>query len=567
MHVWVIQTDRRLGLLVALLIAATFSAACRVKPPADPVQAPSRLHGGVFRYAESSDLPALDPVRCDDTASTHAATQLYEGLVALGDDLQPEPALAERWTVSADGLEWRFQLRTDAFYHDDPCFAGGRGRALTAADVKLNFERLCDPESGSTGYWIFAGKIAGADAFHQGRAPGVRGFSAPSPDVFVVRLTRPYAPLLRLMAMPYALVVAPEAIQRYGERLDRHPVGTGPFRLAAWAAGEGLEMVRHPRYWGRDADGRQLPYLDGVQVIFEPDAARQVALFERGALEQLYPIPSDYFAELVVPEGGVRTGVGNFVIQSAPELDVQYYGMRMDAPPFQGNRALRQALNYAVDRRALVDEVLRRGTPAHHGVLPPGLPGFNPALEGYRYDPELARSLLTAAGYPDGRGLSEMTLEVNAGGTATVEVAEAVAAQLGRLGLRVRVEARPWPEHLRRVEEGEAPLFRMAWLADYPDPENFLALFYSAHWAPRGPNTTHYANPAFDRLFEQALSTADTAARDALYHQAEALVVEDAPWIFLFHAESYRLIQPWVRGYPINPLDYRVLKRVRLAQP
>jgi ABC-type transport system substrate-binding protein len=199
-------------------------------------------------------------------------------------------------------------------------------------------------------------------------------------------------------------------------------------------------------------------------------------------------------------------------------------------------------------------------------VLPPGLPGFNRELRGYRFDLERARSLMAAAGYPDGEGFPELTLQVNAGGTATVELAEAVAAQLGRLGVRIRVRALEWAEHLRTIEEEEVPFFRMAWLADYPDPENFLALFLSRNLAPRGPNATRYVNPEFDRLIDQALATTDDDERTALYHRAESLVVEDAPWLFLFHAESYRLIQSWVRGFPINSLDHRVLKRVWLER-
>ena len=164
--------------------------------------------------------------------------------------------------------------------------------------------------------------------------------------------------------------------------------------------------------------------------------------------------------------------------------------------PFSGNRALRQAFNYAVDREQLVRDVLHRGVPARYGVFPPGLPGFNRELSGYTFDLERARSAdgrLPAT--REAKGLEEITLQVNSGGTATVEVADAVAAQLGRLGVRVRVQARAWPEHLRSVENGEVPFFRMAWLADYPDPENFLALFHGDNLAPRGPNSTHYENP------------------------------------------------------------------------
>ncbi|MGD8396453.1 MAG: ABC transporter substrate-binding protein [Candidatus Eiseniibacteriota bacterium] len=522
--------------------------------------------GGTFRYAETSDIPALDPVRVDDTASNHVATQIFDGLVSLDDDLEIVPALATDWRVSDDGLTWTFELRRDVFFHDDPCFVGGRGRALVAADVKASFERICDPGSGSTGHWIFAGKIRGADAFHRGETAGVEGFEVVDPHTFRLHLERPYAPILRLLTMPYTLVVAPEAVARYGATLDHHPVGTGPFQLAEWEPGRRLRLERHERYWDRDREGRRLPYLEAVDVRFVDDPVEQVRAFERGELDMLYPIPPAFFQTLVVPEGGVRTGIGNYVIQSSPELDVQYIGFRMDLEPFAGNRALRQAFNYAVDRVALVERVVRRGRPAHHGVLPPGLPGFNRELTGYHFDLERARSLMAAAGYPDGEGFPELTLQVNAGGTATVELAEAVAAQLGRLGVRIRVRALDWAEHLRTIEDEEVPFFRMAWLADYPDPENFLALFLSRNLAPHGPNATRYVNPEFDRLIDQALATTDDDDRTALYQRAESLVVEDAPWLFLFHAESYRLIQSWVRGFPINSLDHRVLKRVWLER-
>jgi peptide/nickel transport system substrate-binding protein len=522
-------------------------------------------YGGTFTYAESSDIPALDPIRVDDTASYDAASQIYDGLTRHNANLEVMPALARDFSVSQDGLTWTFELRPEARYHDDPCFPGGRGRTVNAHDVKASLERVCDPESGSTGFWIFAGKILGADEFHAGRALQIEGFEVADSLTFRIHLTQAYPPLPRLLALAYAYIVPPEALTAHGEGLDQHPVGTGPFRLVRRTANE-LRLARHPAYWHRDQIGRPLPYLDSLIVRIIPQTEEEISAFEAGELDQLYPIPPSLFTTFVAPEGGVRTGIGNFVLQTSSALDVQYLGFNLDKPPFAGNRALRQALNYAVDRTALVRDVLRRGVPANHGVFPPGLPGFNREFSGYYFDLDRAQTLLAQAGYPGGAGLDELELAVNSGGTANVALAEAVAVQLGRIGVRVRVQVYPWAEHLDRIDGNEAGFFRLAWLADYPDPENFLSQFASDHLAPTGPNVTRYRNPEFDRVFHTALSTTDDEQRIALYQQAEALVVEDAPWIFLFYAENHRLIQPWVRGYRINPINERILERVWLER-
>ena len=525
-----------------------------------------------LRLALTGEIRSLDPARVGDSASGLVAGQIYEGLVQFDASLRIRPALAESWTVSPDGTLWNFTLREGVRFQDDPAFPGGKGRPVTAADVKYSFERVVNPKSLSTGWWIFNGRVEGANAYREEllasereerppAIPGVSGFRVPDERTFQIQLTHPFAPFLYLLAMSYTWVVPREAVERYGEDFGRHPVGTGPFLLEEWSPGLRVHLRRNPHYWEVDDEGRRLPYLDGVEIRMLRDSLVAFLEFERGNLD-VTGIPPEMWPKVMTEGGNLSEPYRNYQLLTCPSLTVQYFGFLMTEPPLGTQGQLRQAFNFAVDRQGIVDHVMNgRGIPAS-GVLPPGIPGYNTDLEGYTYDPARARELLAEAGYPGGEGLPEIMLQLNSGGTENEDIAEVVQQQLADIGVRVSLRLIAWPQHLDSIDRGLAQFFRLGWIADYPDPQNFLALFYSQNAAPAGPNATRFQNTKFDHLYAQALASTDEAERLRLYQEAEKIVVEQAPWLFLFHGEVYRLEQPYVRGYPVNPMDLHILKHV-----
>ncbi len=513
-----------------------------------------------FRFNLASGLGSLDPAQMGSVSAGIAGIQLFDGLVRLDTAGNVAPALASHWRVSDDGTEYRFSLRRDVRFHDDPCFPGGKGRTVSAADVKFSFERICDPRTKSTGWWMFHDRVVGADAFHDSlehgvTLTGVAGFVVEGDSVFILRLTTPFAPMLAMLTMPYAFVMPCEASDKYGAELFQHPVGTGTFRLDHWTPDVELVLARVPDDW-HGARGT----IERVSVTFAKDVKTEFLEFSRGTRDLALAVPPGFEEDVFDSSGALHGKYAAYHLLSLPALTTEYYGILLDpslpggaGSPLAANVLLRRALNCAVDREALVRYVLRGQAIPAHGVLPPGVSGGDTML-GYRYDPERAKELLADAGYPGGKGLPVLTLQLGPN-EQTASVAEAVQQQWGRIGVKVELRQVDFPQHLEMIRAGKLPLWRTQWVADYCDPENFLALFASANRAPGGPNTTRYANKVFDAMYERLLSPSlDSAARRRLSISMDSLIVADAPWVFLYYPRTVRLLQPGIRNFSCDPL-------------
>lgn len=523
--------------------------------------------GKTFRISATSggDVRTLDPVRIGDSASYDVAAQIYDGLVQLdAETLKPLPSLANRWEVSQDGLTYTFHLRKNVRFQDDPCFPGGAGREMTAEDFRYSLTRVCNPKTLSTGWWLFDGRVRGANAYRQGKSKNVSGFEVPGRYTFRIHLTRPFAPFLGILAMPYCYGVPREAIQLYGQDFFRHPVGTGAFTLKKWEPDTEILLAKNPTYWEKDSRGNPLPTLDHVQMIYRRDNHTAFLEFENGNTDAA-GIPPEDWDRVMTPQKTLRESFQKFHLTHGPNMNVEYYGFNMTKPPLGTNKLLRQALNYAIDRQTIIDKIMNgRGLPAK-GPLPPSVPGYNPKLRGYSYNPKKARELMALAGFPDGKGLPEITLHLNQGGGTGENIAEAIQDMLKGIGVRVKILVLPWPQYLDLLEKGEVQFFRLGWNADYPDPENFLALFDGRKQAPAGPNHTFYKNPAFDTLYDAAVSSVDEEERFRLYREAEKIVVEEAPWLYLFYGYGYGLQQPALRGLPRSPMGLAYYKYIDIG--
>jgi len=513
----------------------------------------------VFRYNEFSGIASLDPAFAKNQSVIWAVHQLYSTLVETDNELRIVPSLAYRWDVSDDRLVYTFHLRNDVYFHDNEAFPGGKGRIMTARDIEYSLKRITNPATASSGAWIFNNRIAATD-----------GFKALDDSTFRLTLSRPFTPILGLLSMQYCSVVAREAVEKYGPDFRSHPCGTGPFALKSWEEGQALIMVKNERYFEKDSAGNRLPYLEAVKASFYDSKATEFLLFRQGQLDFINDIEASFKDEILTKKGVLRKDwEGRIKLTKHSYLNTEYLGIMVDSTnalvknsPLR-IKAIRQAINYGFDRRKMMMYLRNSiGTPAESGFIPSGLPSFDSTVvKGYQYDPVKARRLLTEAGFPDGKGMPPVKLLTIA---IYSDLASFIARQLEEVGLKIQVEVVQKSLLLEQTAKSQALFFRGSWMADYPEAENYLSVFYGKNPAP--PNYTRYKNPAFDKLYEQAIITENDSLRYKLYQQMDQLVIQDAPVVPLWYDEVIHLEQLWVRGFPANGLNLLELRRTRLEK-
>jgi peptide/nickel transport system substrate-binding protein/oligopeptide transport system substrate-binding protein len=536
--------DAAARLLTAALAALTLAGIGACARPSAPAPKTEQ----VFRFRLREDPPNLDPAQVTDNLSEAIATNVFRGLVAMDPEtLAVTPAVADSWTVSPDGLTYTFHLRPGVLFHN--------GRAVTAEDVAWSFRRVLDRATNSPRRWLLE-PIAGAAAFTEGKAAGVAGITVGAPDSITLRLEKPFAPFLGMLTMAGASIVPREAYEDPAKGYLRAPVGCGPFRFTRWEQASLLEMQAFDQFYG----GR--PAIDRVQARIIENRATALEAYRAGDLDSLDEVPTDLTPDLEAE------------VHKYPFLGVGYIGFNLDLPPFKGNPALRKAINYAVDKEYLWGKLLPGSNIPPRGIIPPGIPGYDPDLPGYPHDEAKARALLAEAGYPSGRGLQPITLWVNTS-EDNRQIALQVQADVKKIGVTIRIKEVDWAAYLHAVEgtpttPGEAQMFRFGWSLDYPDADAVLRLqLHSKNIGPAG-NFFRYRNPEFDRLVDGALALTDPAARADAYRRADRIaVMDDAVWLFLNYYGSMTLIKPYVQGIVPTPLgEFRMpLERLRLEKP
>jgi peptide/nickel transport system substrate-binding protein/oligopeptide transport system substrate-binding protein len=380
----------------------------------------------------------------------------------------------------------------------------------------------------------------------QGKATRVQGLKVVDRYTLQIMLEEPLAPFLAALGLPNAAVVPQEEVEKLGERFGRAPVGTGPFKFVRWEPNQEIVLEANEQYH----EGR--PFLDALvfKIVAGSKQEERFAQFLQGNLEETV-IPSEKTDEV-----DADPKYRQYQLFRKPTLSLLYIGFNTRVKPFDDKR-VRQAFNYAVDKEAIVREISKKGSLTATGALPPGMPGYDPALQGYPYDPAKARHLLADAGYPDGAGFPVVQLwSVHQAESTKVELA-AYQRYLAEVGVQVDIRYAPdWPTYRAMLEQGQLPMFRLVWYADLPDPDNMLSpLLHSTS----STNRTFYRNPRVDQLLEQARKKLSYAQRIALYRAVERLVMDDAPWITQHYYASEYLYQPYVRGVEVGLLGYQTL--------
>ena len=513
----------------------------------------------VFKYNEAAGITSLDPAFAKDQSTIWAANQLFNGLVQLDEQLKVKPCIAKRWEISEDGLYYTFILRNDVYFQNHPLFLNNKGRKVVASDFVYSFLRLIDPKIASPGAWVFnnVNKSITEKSFN---------FKALNDTIFIICLSKPFPPFLSLLSMPYCSVVPKEIVTFYGKDFRRNPIGTGPFQFKLWKEGVKLVMVRNSNYFEKEGT-QQLPYLDAVAVTFIADKQSAFLEFVKGNLDFISGIDPSYKDELLTKKGELNPKyIGKFKMQSQAYLNTEYLGFLVDEKKTENSplrlKAIRQAINYGFDRGKMIKYLRNNiGTPGIYGFIPKGMPAFDSTTNiGYNYNPIKAKQLLTNAGYPNGIGLPEITLSTT---SAYLDLCKYLQHQLEEINIKINIDVNP-PATLREmVAQSKISFFRGSWIADYPDAENYLSLFYSDNFAPKGPNYTHFSNKAYDDLFVKAQTEVNDSIRYIYYQQMDKLLMDESPVVILYYDQVLRFYQNNIVGLGSNPMNLLTLKRVK----
>lgn len=512
----------------------------------------------VFKYNESQGISTLDPAFANKQVLIWAVSQLYNGLVQLNDNLGIEPALAKKWEILDAGKKYRFILRKDVRFHDNVVFKNEKARKVTAFDVEYSLGRITDSRTASPGSWIFNSLE---------RTENKNGFCAINDSVFEIYLTTPFPAFLGLLTMPYCYVVPKEAVDYYGEDFRKNPVGTGPFKYKYWKEGEKLIFVKNENYFENDNSGNKLPYLDAVTIRFIADKQSEFLEFLQGNLDMLRGVQTSYKNELLTKSGKLNPTYNEKIIfLKSDYLNTEYLGFMVDEnlDVFKENivryKKIRQAINCGFDREKMMTYLRNKiGTPGKNGFIPKGLPGFDSGMVMYGYNPAKAKQLIREV--VDKEGITpEITLTTT---SEYLDLCEFIQHELSQAGLTINIDVSVGATFREMVSNSKLPFFRGSWIADYPDAENYLALFYSKNLSPNGPNYTHYQSEIYDKLYEQSMLETDEAKRIVLYKEMNKLIMKEAVVVPIYYDQAVIFHQKNIQGLILNPINMLNLKKVR----
>ncbi len=517
---------RILSLAVAAFLMAFGSAAVAQTPP------------NVLVVGQIAEPKSLDPSVDTAVNDFRILMNMYDGLVRYKDGtLQPEPALAKSWEISDDGLTYTFHLRSGVKFHD--------GSPFNAEAVKFTFDRMLDKDNPyhDTGPFPLAFFFSSIDTV-----------TTPDDMTVVFKLKEPYAPFLSNLAYPAGLIVSPAAVKKWGKDFGRHPSGTGAFKFEQWDSNSKVVVTRNDDYW----DGK--PPLEAI--VYRPitDANTRVAEMLSGGLDVMVEVPPDSLAQF-------RNNKSfNVYEQAGPH--VWFLILNTKDGPFK-NKLIRQAANYAINKKAIVDDILQGTAQVAAGPTPPAFAwAYDDKLQPYPYDPAKAKALLKEAGYKG----QDVTFYVTDGGSGMLDpvaMGTAIQADLEAVGMKVKIETYEWNTFLGKVNpgiDGKADMAEMAWMTNDPDTLPFLTLRTGAFPDKGGFNSGYYSNPKVDALLEKARTSTDQAERAKLYKQMQEIVHDDAPWVFVANWKQNAVTAASVENFKLQPSFFLMLQKVSKPQ-
>ena len=532
------RIKRILLVLLCLVLLASLASACFTSTTNTTTSATSGGQG-TLNLADNGPY-TLDPAAAAESASALYIFQIFSGLVRLDADLQVVGDIAADWDISNSGTVYTFHLRQGVTFHD--------GSPVTAADFKYSWERALDPATGSLTAATYLNDIVGAADILAGRTAQLSGVRVIDNSTLEVTIDAPKAYFIDKMAYPTSFVVDAANVKSGGDWW-RRPNGTGPFRLLEWQPDQLLVLGRNDNYYGDKA------YLK--EVRFQLYSGDPLQLYQNGEID-VAPVGGAYMGLVTDPNNPVSRE-----LQQSPELSIFYLGFNAVAPPFD-DANVRQAFSLAVDKDRVINLATNDVVEAAYGVLPPEMPGYDPGLSGLRFDPQKARDLLAASRYGGAAGLPPIVLTTSGyGGNISGLIGGVIEEWRRNLGVEVTVRQLEPQVFLYALKQEKDNIFDLGWIADYPDPQDFLDILFRSS---SNSNYGEYGNPTLDGLLDRAAVEQDRAIRLGMYRQAEEMIVEDAAILPLYFGRSYLLVKPHIMDYELSPMGYPFLNRVSIEK-
>ena len=522
--------ERLQALITLILLVSVYAADGFASTP---------VIGGTLIFGRGGDSVGLDPAHEEDGESFKVCENIYDTLVQYRDEsTEVEPALAESWESSDDGLTWTFHLRVGVKFHD--------GTDFNADAVLFSLNRQHDPNhpfhrvGGTPIYWSYTGL-----------ADLVEEIVALDEHTVRIVLNQPYAPFIATLAMGPFSIVSPTAVKKWREDYTNHPVGTGAFKFVRWDRGDKVVLEVNRDYWG----GR--PNLDRIIFRSIPDNSVRLIELQNGSIDIMeFPNPDD------MPQ--IREDPDLNVVE-APGMNVGYLAFNMDKKPLD-NLKVRLAINHAINKSAIVEHLYQgMGIPAKNPI-PPTMWGYDDGIEDYTYDPEKAKQLLAETGYPEGFETTLWALPVPRpyipDGRALAEVMQ---SDLRRVGIETKIVTFDWGTYLEKTKYGEHDIAMLGWSADIGDPDNFFyyLLSKSAAVKPAG-NISFYRSDAMQDVLDQARSIIDRDKRVQLYKRAQEIFHNDVPWVPIAHSKKVVITNKRVENLKLHPTVWRYFKQIWL---
>ncbi|MFA5583543.1 MAG: ABC transporter substrate-binding protein [Bacteriovoracaceae bacterium] len=529
-------------------------------------------------------VAGFDPIQASDRYSGLEVGKVYEGLFEFHPLKRPYELIpnlaAGHPQVSKDGLTYTFKIKSGVLFHDSPAFPEGKGRELVAEDFVYSFKRLADPRLQAKGWWLFDQKIQGLNEWRTKNAAleatnydeVIEGLKALDKYTFQVKLTKPYPQFLYALAMPYSYVVAKEAVAHFGNEFLNHPVGTGPFILPKYDQSNRIVYVKNPTFRekfypseGEEGDerkgllsdaGKKLPLVDRITVHTVVESQPKWFGLQKAKFDVL-EMDDTHIAQALTDEKALKWEYRNLGMRliSSPQLDITFFAFNHEDKTFKDVR-VRRAMSLAYDRKE-ANQLFYRGTGViAQSIIPPGLSGFNKDFKNpyIEFNLELSKKLLAEAGFPEGKGFPEITVQTRSETTARQQI-EFFAKSMEKIGIKVHVGMNTWPELINKVTKKQHQMYTMAWGADYPDAENFLGLVYCPNKAP-GSNGSNYCNPEVDKMYEESVVLIEGDERTQKYEALNQKIAHEVPWIFGFHRTKFYLTQAWVKNYKFMEFNH-----------
>lgn len=555
------------------VLAAILLAGCGGDTHDDsPETQEESLYGGVFKMPVGSYFQCIKPVEIQKLETAQVYDQILESLVKYNPKtLEVEASLASDYEVSPDGMTYTFNLRENVMFHDNACFDGGKGRTLVPEDIIYTFKTIYTKSTENRGYLIFKNTIVGGEEYYEGQADDISGITVNGNQI-KIQLAEPSQVFLQKLATIYAAVVPKEAL----EAAEFTPVGTGPFIYDKKGSNsEVVKLGRNPNYYGVDANNNQLPYLDSVIFQYYEHSEDQMDLFWDGSMTYIPNVPITSISEVLEERIDDFEGkTPKYILISEPQISTTYLEFNMTNPVLK-KKKVRQAINYAINRKKLVEKIMKNQAYeiGKFGITPPLPKVFKDYdFEGiedvsYVYNPELAKKLLAEAGYPDGKGFPTLAFQFRLGNDHYLVASEIQSQLRSVLNINIDIEAIEFNQLIENQGLGKADIFRSTWFGDYPSPETFLVNAYGKVVPkdvkePSYLNSSRYVNPEFDKLFEQGTYSASIEEAYKAYGEAEKLLMDDPPFIILWYGEDMMLVQSNVQGLETNGMRYLDLKGV-----